>query len=63
MKFEELTPESQQQAREVLGDLLRIKYQACLDLPDNTRDYLGHRVRESFIALETKLPATGSDED
>ncbi len=63
MKFEDLTPESQEAARRTLSEMLKMKYQATYDLPDNTVDYLGHRVRESFVALESKRKQTGSGED
>lgn len=52
MKFEDLTPESQEAARRTLSELLKMKYQATFELPDNTVDYLGNRVRESFATLE-----------
>lgn len=63
MKFEDLTPESQEAARSTLSEMLKMKYQATYDLPDNTVAYLGHRVRESFMALESERKQTGSGED
>ncbi|MDC9591052.1 hypothetical protein PSI23_17605 [Xenorhabdus sp. XENO-10] len=63
MKFEELTDASRQAALEVLADLLRIKYQQTLDLPDSTVRFLGHRVREAFVALESEEPSVVSDSD
>lgn len=62
-QFHGLSEESQQKAREVLAGMLLAKYQSGFDLPDNTVNYLGHRVREAFVALETEKPARGSDED
>ncbi|MBD2827027.1 hypothetical protein [Xenorhabdus szentirmaii] len=63
MKFEELTLESQQAAREVLADLLRAKYEQLLVLPDDTVKYLGHDVRKAFAALESEELKFGSGED
>ncbi|WP_289992101.1 hypothetical protein [Photorhabdus laumondii] len=54
MKFEDLTAESQVAAREVLADMLRMKYQQLSDLPHSTARFLGHRVRDSFVALESE---------
>lgn len=62
-QFYSLSEESRQKAREVLAGMLLAKYQSGFDLPDNTVNYLGHRVREAFLALETEKPARGSDED
>ncbi|MBD2816765.1 hypothetical protein ID850_19025 [Xenorhabdus sp. Flor] len=53
MKFEELTPESQQAAREVLINALNIEMEArgCID---NARaEYIARNIRDSFIALES----------
>ncbi|WP_338805116.1 hypothetical protein WDV76_08815 [Xenorhabdus griffiniae] len=63
MKFEELSYDSQQAAVKVLADLLRIKYQQTFDLPDSTARFLGHRVREAFVALESEEPSIVSDSD
>ncbi|MDC9591698.1 hypothetical protein PSI23_21050 [Xenorhabdus sp. XENO-10] len=63
MKFEDLPEASQQTAREVLADMLRIKYQQIFDLPDSTARFLGHRVREAFVALESEEPSVMSDSD
>ncbi|MGJ0623824.1 hypothetical protein [Xenorhabdus bovienii] len=60
MKFEDLTGESQQAAREVLADMLRIKYQQTFDLPDSTVRFLGCRVRKAFVALENEEPRAES---
>ncbi|QXF34781.1 hypothetical protein CE143_17610 [Photorhabdus luminescens] len=54
MKFGDLSPESQVAAREVLADMLRMKYQQLSDLPHSTARLLGRRVRESFVALESE---------
>lgn len=62
-QFHGLSEESQQKAREVLAGMLLAKYQSCFDLPDNTVNYLGHRVREAFAALEEEKPARGSGEE
>lgn len=62
MKFEALTFESQQAAREVLGDILRIQSQQILDFPESTVQFLGHRVREAFAALES-VEAVNLDSD
>ncbi|WP_445494033.1 hypothetical protein [Photorhabdus sp. SF281] len=63
MKFEDLTIDSQVAAREVLADMLRMKYQQLSDLPDGTARFLGHRVRDSFVALESEEPPVESDSD
>lgn len=63
MKFEELTKESQQAAIQVFSEMLLIKFKSELALPDNTVKYLGHRVREAFVAFESERPTTGSGED
>ncbi|WP_258086955.1 hypothetical protein [Xenorhabdus bovienii] len=63
MKFEELTFDSQQAAREVLADMLKTKYQQIFDLPDSEARYLGHRVRKAFVALESEEPSVESDAD
>ncbi|MGJ0579084.1 hypothetical protein ACR71G_13545 [Xenorhabdus bovienii] len=63
MKFKELTDASRQAALEVLADLLRIKYQQTFDLPDSTVRFLGHRVREAFVSLESEEPSVVSDSD
>lgn len=62
-QFYGLSEESQQKAREVLAGMLLAKYQSCFDLPDNTVNYLGHRVREAFVALEKERSTNGSGED
>lgn len=62
-QFYRLSEESRQKAREVLAGMLLAKYQGSFDLPDNVVTYLGHRVREAFVALETERPTRGSGED
>lgn len=62
-QFYGLSAESRQKAREVLAGMLLAKYQSGYDLPDNTVTYLGRRVREAFVALETERPTRGSGED
>ncbi|MET4862988.1 hypothetical protein [Morganella morganii] len=52
-EFFTLTEESQKAARVVLAELLKQKYQSGFDLPDDTANYLGHRVRKAFITLES----------
>ncbi|PQQ22026.1 hypothetical protein [Photorhabdus hindustanensis] len=54
MKFEDLTIESQVAAREVLADMLRMKYQHELGLDPNVIRFLGHNVRKAFVALESE---------
>lgn len=65
MKFEELTEASQQAARRVFSEMLLIKFKSELALPDGTVKYLGRRVREAFVSLESEEPKTemccGSD--
>ncbi|AOM39548.1 hypothetical protein [Xenorhabdus hominickii] len=56
MKFEELTDASQQAAREVLADMLRVKYQHDLCLHVEEINNLGHKVRKAFVALESEEP-------
>ena len=63
MKFEELTNESQQAARQVFSEILLIKFKSELQLSDGAVKYLGHRVREAFVALESERPETGSGSD
>ncbi|HIE0659252.1 TPA: hypothetical protein ACXJEZ_001744 [Providencia rettgeri] len=63
MKFEELTKESQQAARQVFSEMLLIKFKSELALPDNAVKYLGHRVRDAFVALESERPEVGSGSD
>lgn len=52
-EFSSLSEESQKAARAVLAELLKQKYQSGFDLPDDTANYLGHRVRKAFITLES----------
>ncbi|MDE9479819.1 hypothetical protein KKJ21_22715, partial [Xenorhabdus bovienii] len=52
--FDGLSLESQQAAREVLVDLLRVKYQHDLCLHVEEINNLGHKVRKAFVALESE---------
>ncbi|MBS9442271.1 hypothetical protein [Photorhabdus heterorhabditis] len=62
MKFEDLTIESQVTAREVLADMLRMKYQHELGLDPNVIRFLGHNVRKAFVALESEEPRAECNE-
>ncbi|WP_194857159.1 hypothetical protein [Morganella morganii] len=59
MKFEELSPESQDAARQVFSDMLKMKYHNTHDLPDGTVKYLGKRIVEAFYNLENDKPKIG----
>ncbi|EMN9016650.1 hypothetical protein RGI99_000810 [Morganella morganii] len=63
MKFEELTSESQDAARLLLSEMLKLKYQGTYDLPDNTVRFLGRQIVKAFTALERdeSLPISDSD--
>ncbi|HEI8511807.1 hypothetical protein HMPREF3119_18380 [Morganella sp. HMSC11D09] len=60
MKFEELSLESQDAARQVLSDMLKMKYHNTHDLPDGTVKYLGKRIVEAFYNLENEKPEMGA---
>ncbi|WGL99132.1 hypothetical protein QE177_04420 [Arsenophonus sp. aPb] len=64
MKFEELSEQSQEKAREVLAELLRIKYQQVFVLDDDVVTFLAHKIRKAFVELESeeKLPEFGSSD-
>ncbi|MDE1479979.1 hypothetical protein KKJ17_14900 [Xenorhabdus bovienii] len=65
MKFEELTFESQQAAREALVNALNIEMESRRYIDDNRAKYIARNIRDSFIALETEDPKQGygSDKD
>lgn len=60
MKFEELSLESQDAARQVFSDMLKMKYHNTHDLPDGTVKYLGKRIVEAFYNLENDKPEMGA---
>ncbi|HGJ5854772.1 hypothetical protein, partial [Arsenophonus nasoniae] len=63
MKFEELSEQSQEAAREVLVYTLKKEIDSRGDIASNRAKYLTHAIRNSFIALETEEPKRGSGED
>ncbi|MCP9269864.1 hypothetical protein M5U04_17705 [Xenorhabdus sp. XENO-1] len=63
MKFEELTFESQQAAREALVNALNIEMESLRYIDNDRAKYLARNIRDSFIALETEDPKRGSGSD
>ncbi|MDE9483248.1 hypothetical protein [Xenorhabdus bovienii] len=65
MKFEELTFESQQAAREALVNALNIEMESLCYIDNDRAKYIARNIRDSFIALETEDPTQSwvSDED
>ncbi|WP_237388022.1 hypothetical protein [Xenorhabdus sp. Sc-CR9] len=52
MKFEELTPESQQVARGVLSNLIRADFHDKGEIDSKRAEQLAHQIRNAFAALE-----------
>lgn len=63
MKFEKLSEQSQEKAREVLVYALKEEMNSRGYIEDNRAKYLAHNIRQSFIALETEMPERSSGED
>ncbi|TDB48245.1 hypothetical protein [Photorhabdus khanii] len=63
MKFEDLTPESQQAAREALINALNIEMESRRYADNDRAKYLARNIRDSFIALETEDPRRGDGDD
>ncbi|OWO82434.1 hypothetical protein B5C26_08565 [Photorhabdus luminescens] len=63
MKFEDLTTESQQAAREALINALNIEMESRRYVDNDRAKYLARNIRDSFIALETEDPKRGDGSD
>ncbi|QTL38783.1 hypothetical protein HGO23_06185 [Xenorhabdus budapestensis] len=63
MKFEELTLESQQAAREALLNVISIEMESRGYIDNDRAKYIARNIRDSFIALETEDPKRGNGDD
>ncbi|HEK0725571.1 TPA: hypothetical protein SMP68_002578 [Proteus mirabilis] len=52
MSFQDLSPESQQMARETLAEILKLEREHAYDLCDDQTKYIARFVKDAFIELE-----------